>query len=59
MALAKKRNYAVFSLKWLSSAKSLSGAVLRSQKNIENGGWEAKKSSGGSKKGSWTFTKKR
>lgn len=47
LALAKKRGYAVYSIRWLSSVKSFSTAVLRSKKNIENGGFTMNKLTGG------------
>lgn len=45
--IATKRGYAVYSMKWLASVKSMSTAILRSKKNIENSGWAINKIHGG------------
>ena len=57
-ALAAKRGYSVYSLKWLASAKSFNDAMKRSQKNIENGGWGFHQIAGGEKKRHYHFGKK-
>lgn len=57
-ALAAKRGYSVYSMKWLASVKALSTAVARSKKNIDNGGWAMNKISSGAKKRCFEFTKK-
>lgn len=56
-ALANKRGFAVYSMKWLMSSKALSSALMRSKKNIENGGWTIRRITGGEHNRKFEFTR--
>lgn len=57
-ALAAKRGYSVYSLKWLASAKSFTAAMSRSRKSIEHGGWVWRRREGGPKNQWYIFHKR-
>jgi energy-coupling factor transporter ATP-binding protein EcfA2 len=56
-AIAQARNYSIYGLKWLNSVRAFSTAIIRSQKNIETGGWSSRQVKGGEHKRNWEFFK--
>lgn len=56
-ALAQAKGYNVYSMKWLNSLRAFTLELRRSQKNIENGGWDMIQLTGGPQNRQWKFTK--
>ncbi len=55
--IAQSRNYTTYGMKWLMTVKSFSTAIVKSRKNIENGGWAMFQLIGGPNNRKWKCTK--